>query len=171
MKAIRFYIRTIDRISDFVGTAVSVLIPIMVLVIAYEVVVRYFFRHPTVWAFDTAIFIFGYVGLLGGAYVLKRREHISVDIFHSKLSRRGQAVIDSITAPLVFFFLVLVVIYGWEAAITGISRGIRRSTEWAPPLGHYLLLLPVSAGLLILQGLANWIRDLHMALTGRDIEA
>ena len=170
MKLIRFYIRVVDRVSDLVGMTVSILIPVMALVVCYEVVLRYFFREPTVWAFDTAIFIFGYVGLLGGAYVLKRREHINVDVFHHKLSRRGQAVIDSLTAPRIFFFLILVVIYGWESAITGISRGIRRPTEWGPPLGHYLMLLPVSASLLILQGLANWLRDLHLALTGRDVE-
>lgn len=170
MKFVKLYIRAVDRMSDLVGASVSVLIPVMVLIITYEVVLRYFFRLPTLWVFDTAVFIFGYVGLLGGTYVLKRRNHINVDIFYTRFSLRGRAILDSITAVLMFFFLALIIIYGWEAAITGIQRGIRRSSEWGPPMGHFLMLIPVSAGLLFLQGLANWFRDLHLAVTGRELE-
>lgn len=171
MKILRLFVRVVDRLSDLAGVAASVLVPVMVLIIAYEVAARYIFRQPTVWVFDTAIFIFGYVGMLGGAYVLKRRNHINVDVFHGRLSARGRAVVDAVTAPLVFFFLFLMIVYGWDSAIAGIGRGIRRPTEWAPPLGHFMLLIPAGAGLLLLQGLANWVRDLHRALTGRELDA
>ena len=171
MKALKLYVRIIDRLSVLIGLAMSVLVPVMMLVITYEVVVRYFFKKPTVWAFDTAIFMFGYIGLLAGAYVLKHNKHINVDVIHSRLSPRGKAILDSITAPLILFFLVLVVIYGGDTAWEGIKSGIRRSTEWGPPLSHYLLVIPVSAFFLILQVIANWIRNLHLAITDKELDA
>lgn len=171
MKALKLYVRLVDRTSVLIGLAMSMLIPAMMLVTTYEVVVRYFLRKPTVWAFDTAIFMFGYIGLLAGAYALKHKSHINVDLIHSRLSPRGKAILDSITAPLIFFFLVLVVIYGGDTAWEGFSSGIRRSTEWAPPMGHLLLMIPLGAFLLLLQGIANWIRNLHLAITDRAFDA
>lgn len=171
MKALRLYVRLVDRLSTIVGLAVSVLVPAMMLVIAYEVCVRYFLRSPTVWVFDTAVFMFGYVGLLAGAYVLRRNLHINVDVVHARLTPRGKAVIDSLTMPIVIFFLVLVVIYGWQFAADGIGRGVRRPSEWGPPLGHYMLMIPIGAGLLLLQAVANWIRNLYRAITDTDFDA
>ncbi len=170
MKALKLYVRLVDRMSVVIGLAMSVLVPAMMLVITYEVVVRYFLRKPTVWAFDTAIFMFGYIGLLAGAYVLKHNTHINVDLIHSQLSPRGKAILDSITAPLVFFFLVLVIIYGWAYAWDGLSHGMRRPSEWGPPMGHFMLMIPVGALLLLLQAIANWIRNLHLALTDKVFE-
>jgi TRAP-type mannitol/chloroaromatic compound transport system permease small subunit len=170
MKALKLYIRAVDRISHFFGMAMGVLVPVMMLVITYEVVVRYFLRKPTVWAFDTAIFCFGYIGLLAGAYALKNRAHINVDLFHSRLSERGKAILDSVTAPLIFFFLVLVIIYGGEYAADAFKHSIRRPTEWGPPLGHFILMIPVGAFLLLLQAIANWVRDLHLAITNRVLD-
>ena len=170
MKALKLYIRVVDRISHFFGMAMSVLVPVMMLVITYEVVVRYFLRKPTVWAFDIAIFCFGYIGLLGGVYAMRHRSHINVDLIQSRLSPRGKAILDAATAPLVFFFLVLVIIYGGEYAWDGFKIGIRRPTEWGPPLRHFLAMIPFGAFLLLLQALANWIRDLHLAITSKVLE-
>lgn len=170
MKALKLYVRTIDRMSHLFGVAMAVLVPVMMLDITYEVVVRYFLRKPTVWAFDTAIFCFGYIGLLAGAYAMRYRSHINVDLIHSRLSPRGKAILDAISAPLVFFFLVLVIIYGGEYAWDGIKFGVRRPTEWGPPLGHFLAMIPFGAFLILLQAIANWIRDLHLAITSRVLD-
>lgn len=170
MKAIKLYVRLVDRLSTLIGLAMSLLIPAMMLVITYEVVLRYFLRSPTVWAFDTAIFMFGYVGLLSGAYALKHGLHINVDILHARFSARRRAVIDSITAPLVCFFLVLVIVYGWRSGWDAWSHGARRPSEWGPPLGHFMLMIPLGALLLLLQAVANWLRSLHRAITDRELE-
>lgn len=167
MKAIRYYVRLVDGLSTAVGLVVSVLVPAMPCVILYEVAARFFFDAPTLWAFDTSVFLFGYTGLLAGAYVHRQRSHISVDILYASLSPRRKAVLDVVAEPLVVFFLVLVVIYGWRAAADAIRLGTRRPSEWGPPLGHFMMMIPVGAALLILQSSANWLRSLYLALMGR----
>jgi len=169
MNWVRMFVRSVDRLSDLLGWAASALVPIMVLVVAYEVCARYFFISPTIWAFDTSVFLFGYIGLLGGTFVMRRRDHINVDVFYAPRSPRTRAWMDIVSGLIIGFFLILVIIYGWQAAITGIERGVTRSSEWAPPLGHYLMLIPVSAALMLLQATANWIRDLYLAVTGQDL--
>ncbi len=170
MGAMRKLVQSIDKISDFVGRLVSVLLPAMVLVLAFEVVVRYFFNRPTIWVYDTAIFMFGYCGLFAGAYVLKRRQHINVDLVFNRFSPRGQSILNCITGMLFFFFITLVIVYGLEDGISAWIAGDRRPSEWGPPVGHFKLAIPAGASLLMLQGLANWIRDLHFAITGKRLD-
>jgi hypothetical protein len=54
-----------------------------------------------------------------------------------------------------------------RAAEDAIGLGTKRPSEWAPPLGHFMLMIPIGAGLLILQSFAHWLRSLHLVLTGR----
>ena len=170
MRIIKLYIQIIDNVSEYLGRCVSVLLPAMVFALSYEVVARYVFKSPTVWAFDMAIFMFGYCGLLSGAYVLKHHQHISVDLVYDKFSSRGKAVADVVTGLLLFFFILLVIIYGWQEALKAIVNGDRRPTEWGPPIGHFKLMIPLSAFLILLQGVANWIRSLYLVLTGKELK-
>lgn len=170
-KGLIIFIKIVDTMSEWTGRAVSILVPAMVMVIGYEVVARYFFSRPTIWVYDTAIFFFGYCGLLAGAYALRRNEHISVDVIYSRFSERGKAVLDAISGLLFLFFLCLVMIYGWKAAATAIQMGERTNTEWAPSIGHFKLVLPVAASMLLLQQLVNWIRSLYRAFTGKELKS
>ena len=168
MQSFKAVLRAVDRLSQAVGLLVSVLMPAMVVVLAVEVVARYVFNRPTIWAYDTAIFMFGYTGLLGGAYALRNKEHINVDLIYTRFSPRGRAVLDVITGLLFFFFMALVIIYGWDNAIEAIRGSEATATLWGPPIGHFKLMVPVGAALLFLQGLANWIRSFYLAVTNKE---
>jgi TRAP-type C4-dicarboxylate transport system permease small subunit len=167
MKGLVLLLRTIDRLSIVAGYGVAVLVPLMILSLVYEVVSRYFFNAPTLWAQDISIFLFGYIGLLGGAMVMKERAHINVDLFYARMSARMRAACDVVTGVVGMFFLVLVVIYCWDAGMDAIRHGLRRPTDWAPPVGHFFLAVAAGGFLLLLQYLAHWLRSFHLLLTGR----
>ena len=67
--------------------------------------------------------------------------------------------------------MTLVVVYGWTAAADAIRGREATATLWGPPIGHFKLMVPVGAALLILQGLANWIRSLYLAATNKELDA
>lgn len=167
MTQLALLLRLIDRLSMIAGYSVSVLVPFMILSLVYEVVSRYFFNAPTLWAQDVSIFLFGYIGLLGGAFVMKEHAHITVDLFYARMTARLRAACDVITALTGMFFLILVVIYCSRAGIDAIQHGLRRPTDWAPPVGHFFLAIAVGAFLLLLQTFAHWLRSLHLLLTDR----
>lgn len=167
MKGLALLLRAVDRLSMLAGYSVSVLVPLMILSLVYEVISRYFFNAPTLWAQDVSIFLFGYIGLLGGAMVMKERAHINVDLFYSRMSPRVRAACDVATSLVGMFFLVLVVIYCWDAGMDAIRHGLRRPTDWAPPVGHFFLAVAVGGFLLLLQTFAHWLRSLHFLVTAR----
>ena len=67
MKLLSSLAQTIDRLSEWSGRLLTLLMPVMVLIIAIEVVARYMFSAPTVWAYDSALLIYAWVGMAGGA--------------------------------------------------------------------------------------------------------
>ena len=166
MKVIRIYIRVIDNLSEWIGRAASILIPAMVLILLFEVFARYAANHPTLWSYDMAIFMYGYCGILGGTHALKHKKHIIVDVVFNLFKPRAKAIMNVFTGLLFFFFIIVFVKSTWDMAVVAWAGNHRTSTAWGSPVAHYRFLLPVGAVLLGLQGLANWFRDLFLAITG-----
>ena len=96
-------IRTIDRFTDWTGTVISWLSVPLVAAVAYEVVARYLFNAPTIWAFDVTYMLYGTLFMLGAAYALHKGAHIRTDFFWEQFSTRKKGVIDTISYVLFFF--------------------------------------------------------------------
>lgn len=169
MRMLRAFIRIMDTVSEKLGNMLSILIPVMVAVLVIEVVARYAFQSPTVWAHETSIFLYGYCGMLAGAYTLKHRGHINVDIVYSRLSPRTKAILDVLTGLLFFLMVGLIIHQGWEMGMKSLVMHEHTSSPWGPPLAHFRLVIPVGAFLLMLQGIANWVRKLYLAVTNREL--
>lgn len=87
-------LKLIDRINEYTGKTVSFLVILMVFIILYEIVARYIFNRPTIWAHELSQMVFGtYVMLLGG-FLLVNDGHVNVEILYRKFSPRLRAVVD-----------------------------------------------------------------------------
>ena len=93
----------IDRFTDAIGLAVAWLNVPLVLAVTYEVVARYFFRAPTIWAFDVTYMLYSAIFMLGAAYALHKGAHIRTDFFFESWSIRTKGTIDSIAYIALFF--------------------------------------------------------------------
>lgn len=96
----------VDSLNERLGFDMALLLYTLFTVMLIEVIARYVFSAPTQWTFMLTLFIFSYVTFLGTGWVMLHKEHVNVDILHSRLSPRWQAIIDLITAHLTFVFLV-----------------------------------------------------------------
>jgi len=170
MQVLRGFLRAVDGLSYWSGRAISYLVPVMILALVYEVVSRYFFNSPTLWAQDVSIFCFGYISLIGGAYVMREHSHINVDLVYSRMGTRTKAVCDVITGLVALFFLSLVTFYTAMETERAFRLGLNRPTDWAPPLGPFILPIAIGGAMLWLQCLANLIRNLFFLVTRRKID-
>ena len=89
-------IHIIDSISIWSGKIFRWTALILSAVVIYEVIARYIFNSPTIWAFDSAMFFYSALYLMGGAYVLWEGKHIRVDVIYMLFSKRTQAILDVI---------------------------------------------------------------------------
>lgn len=156
----RAFIRAIGFISEWSGKIFSFLWLPVVLVIVYEVILRYVFAAPTIWAHEVMIYLCAMIYIMGGAYTQYLRKHISMDIFYSRYSLRGRAILDLITFPFFCLFVGALLWAGADRAWDAVMIMETTGTHWNPPIWPVLLLIPLGALLLLLQGLSKFIDDL-----------
>lgn len=164
--------RYIDRLSEISGSIGKWFAFLLVLIGSYETISRHFFGAPTIWAYDSLCMAGGVVYLLGASYTYLKDSHIRVDILYTRLSPRGQAVLNIVCA-LVFFFPLIGVLL-WEAIRWAIKawkiNEVMFNSFWYPPAAPYRTLVAIGLLLLVLQGIARLIRDVNLLAGGRDLD-
>jgi TRAP-type mannitol/chloroaromatic compound transport system permease small subunit len=151
----------IDALSEWTGKAVSFLILALALVIGYEVIMRYGLNNPTTWVHEFSVMLFGTAMIISGAYTLRFNGHITMDIVYGTLSERTRAVLDVVTYFILTLPFILVLLwFGGERAWKSLITLEQDSTQWAPPIYPFRIMLPLGAFLLLLQSLAKLARDL-----------
>lgn len=170
MLVLKKCLRAIDLLNEWVARTVSWIVVLIIATTIYEVIMRYLFNAPTNWVFEFNYLIHGPYFLLLGAYTYAINGHVNVDIVYGRLTTRTKAIVDLFTMPLFFFFVLMMFIYGGRFALNSLSFHERLSSGWAPPIYPIKFIIPIAALLLLLQGIARYIRKLHLAITGREGE-
>ena len=168
---IKNIINTIDSLNETIGRAASWLVLAMVLLICYDVTMRYFFHQGSVALQELEWHLFALIFLLGSAYTLKHNNHVRVDILYQSqyLANKHRALIN-IFGILLFLipFCVLILITTWPFV-----ENAYYYLEGSPDPGglpyRYLLKgsILVAFTLLILQGVAELLRN-YLILTKQD---
>ncbi|MBN1856325.1 MAG: TRAP transporter small permease subunit [Dehalococcoidia bacterium] len=166
-------IHLIDRVTDWTGRyLVLVLLP-LIGVALYEVIARFMFNKPTVWAHETTSLIFGAYVVLLGAYTLLVKQHVRVDILWARLSERGKAIADLATSGFSFLFTGALFWYATEKAIHSIATHETSVTVFGPPLYPSRAILAIGSLMLLLQLVSKFYHDLEItrAINGQSTES
>jgi TRAP-type mannitol/chloroaromatic compound transport system permease small subunit len=159
MQALLRLSRAIDWLNEKVGRIVLWLVLAAVLISAANAVVRKVFNYSSNAYLEVQWYLFSAVFLLCAGYVLKRNEHVRIDVISGRLSRRGQIWIDVIGLTLFLLPAALLIVWlSWplfyRAFETGeMSQNVGGLIRWP-----VFLLLPVGFALLALQGIAELIK-------------
>lgn len=151
--------RWIEALNEKTGRVVSVLFIPLMLFTFMEVILRYFFNSPTIWAWDMNIQIFGLLIIFGGAYTYISDGHVRVDLIIARVSRRTRAIMDLISSFFFFFgFSILLITSSLEAWRSFVTRE-HVTSIWEPPLYPLKMMIPLAILLFLLQGIAHVIRN------------
>ena len=158
----RFF-RAVDRLNEWCGWVVGFQLLFIVAVIVYEMALRGLFAASTLWANETMIYVTAVAYLLGGGYALLHRRHVAVDVVYARFSPRVRAWLDLITVVFFVFYLGTLIWAGFLLAWDSIKIGETTGSPWNPPIWPVKLAIPVAALLVLLQGIANVVRDFQVA--------
>lgn len=162
-------IRAIDTITGW-SANVFILISIPLIFANFvEVVWRYVFNDPTLWALDLTTMSFGALFMLGTAVALLKGAHVRTDMLWDKFSDRKKGVIDSCAYILFFLPSMAIIFYiGWQSFAYSYGIGERsNSGAWQPIIWPLRGVIPLTAGLLFLQGISELMKSLWAARTGQ----
>ncbi|MFZ4649921.1 MAG: TRAP transporter small permease subunit [Rubrivivax sp.] len=149
----------VDRMSTWLGQAFAWLIVTLTLMITWEVFSRYVLNRPHDWALNLQIMMYGTLFMMAGAYTLSKNGHVRGDVLYGFFRPRTQAWIDLVLYGLFFLPGVVAMTWaGWEYATE--SLAIREKTFSATPLPLYpfKFVIPIAAGMLLLQGFVEIVR-------------
>ncbi len=158
----------IETISEWSGRATAWLVLSMVLIIGFDVTMRYLFQAGSVGLQELEWHLFALIFLFGAGYTFKHDGHVRVDIFyHSRhMDNRRRAWVD-LLGGLFFLlpFCLLIIINSLPFVSNAFTIG-----EGSPDPGglpyRFLLkaAIPVGFTLLLLQGLAHMLRSVQILL-------
>ncbi|MGD8722738.1 MAG: TRAP transporter small permease subunit [Desulfobacterales bacterium] len=157
-------LKAFDWFSEWSGRIFIWLIIPLTVVVVYEVISRRVFNAPHIWATEVTNYIYGPHFMLVAAYTLLYRAHVSIDIIYGRYSPRTRGILDIFTY-LVFFFPFCSIVFAqtsWSIGETSESAALR-----IVPL--IKTVIPITFGLLLIQGLANFIRSIMQVVKGKDI--
>lgn len=137
---------------------------VVVFVMFYEVVSRYVFVKPTLWANELSLWIAGFVFLLAGLYAMQQRSHIRIYIIYDMFPRWLQKLSDVASVALIWVFTTLMIWGGFNEARDKFFRWEAFGTAWDPPIPATIKPAILIIVLLVaIQALSNLIADWNKA--------
>ena len=161
MKFINTYIRVIDKINEKVGVLTSWLTALLVLVVSYDVCVRYLFGESSVGLQELEWHIFALIFLLGAAYTLNIDEHVRVDVFYTRFSPKQKAWLNLLGSIFLLIPFCIIVIISSQDFISISFRLGETSPDAGGLPARYILksFIPVSFFFLLLEGIAFTLKS------------
>lgn len=150
----------IDKLNLLVGRTVSFVVWFGAGVLVWEVVSRYGFDSPTVWAHGYTQRIFASYFILIGAYTLLRGGHVRVDILMIGRGPRTLGVFNSLNYIFLLIWTSALTYSGWEFYQEALLWQEKDDSALAHPLWPVKLILVIATGLIMLQAIAGLIRSL-----------
>ena len=160
MGLITKYLQLQDGLSDWIGKSVAWLVLVMIGILLWEITNRYILGVPTEWVHELAAMLYGTLCLIAGAYTLRHKGHVRSEVIYQLFSRRGRAVLDLVTHVLGLLVLGIFFVLAWEfAAESWAIKETSNKGTWQPVVYPFKAVMPVAVGLMILQNLAELLRD------------
>lgn len=152
----------IDTFNEKFGFYASYLVLPLIIVVVWEVIMRYGFNTPTSWAFELTVFLYGIHFCFALAYAHKHNTHVAIDVFESRLAEKPRLILQITTNTVLFLPTIgLLTFYISVMAVNSWQQWEHASSSWAPPLYPFKTLMALGFFLFFLQGVAKLIKDIR----------
>ncbi len=160
---------SIKSINVTTGKFISWSIVLIVLLLLYEVLMRYLLNTPSIWSTEIIMYIYSFYILFLLGYTLIYNQHIRVDILYSKYSNRKKYFIDVIGYILFFFnFCFAVIIGGYGLFIDSFISQEKSSSVFSIILWPKKLAILLGFLLLLFAGISDFFGKLIYLLSNKN---
>jgi C4-dicarboxylate transporter, DctQ subunit len=153
------------RIFDIIIDAGAFLAALLLVVTMLATTVKVFFRYGLHQSLIGVDQISGtlllYTAFLGAAWVLRRDEHVTIDLLLSHVGRRTRWFLTVMSAFIGAAVCLVVAIFGTVEVMSSIERGIRIPAEIEMPRAVNLIVIPFGFLCMSLQFLRRALHDLR----------
>lgn len=153
-----------DIVSLVTSRLAMIMTAAIVIVMFYEVVSRYVFSRPTLWANELALWIASFVFLLAAQYAMQQRSHIRIYVIYDIMPRWMQKTADVMSLLLIVAFTYALVWGNYSDAVRRMLRMETFGTAWDPPIpGVVKPAILIITVLITIQAISNLFADWNKA--------
>ena len=155
-----YFRKSVEWFSDLLGVIGQLTIFALILSMLYEVIARYVFGAPTLWAFDISYMLNGSIFLLGAAYSLRLDAHVRIDFLSQRFSLRAQQMLNGVVYLLIMapIFAAFTWVAG-EKAFKAFSAGeVEHVSPWAPLVWPFYAVIAIGLLAFTLQFLVEALK-------------
>ncbi len=156
--------KKLDKLIDWLGNILVVVLLLMILNVFYDVIMRYVFHNSSIAMQEMEWHFFSIVILFGVSYSLKEDAHVRVDFIYDKLSIKTRAMINIIGTLLFLIPFTLLIIYGSYAFVMD-SYTTNETSSDPGGLKHLWMIkaaIPVSMIILLLEAFHYIIKNINI---------
>ena len=173
---LRGYSKFLDVLEKVEKAILAVTVGIMVIIIAYQVIMRYIFAHANSWSEELARYIFIWLiwmgtsisnVMIGAAIAIRRNSHLQIDILINLMKPKVRTILTIIATLAGMVFMVFLLSY----SITLVQTGARTmSAGLGIPMSIPYSCMPVGIVLMLLTSIEVLFKNIS-ALRGAGKEA
>ncbi len=145
----------ITIMSRYAGLLGACLLAATGAMLTYEVIARYFFIKPTIWAAELSQLCLIWGCLLSLGWVLNMRRHITVNAITGLLPPLAQRLCVVVSLLILITFSTIVAYWGWDIFHDSWMRGRTTGSLLNLPSWVAELAVPVGFALLTVQALVE----------------
>ena len=150
----------LDKVLEFICCT---LLALMTILVTWQVVSRYVLNNPSTITEELVLFSCVWMGLLGGAYLFGKNEHMAMTFLFDKLSEKNQIKVRIFFELVIMAFAVFILVFGGYN-MSKLSMG-QLSSSLQIPMGYVYLALPLSGITTVIYNILN-ISDIVKELSG-----
>jgi TRAP-type mannitol/chloroaromatic compound transport system permease small subunit len=162
----------LEAAVDLFGRLAAYVCVALVLLVAANVLARYFFRAGTIWLQEFEWHLISPIALLGMSYTMLKGEQVRVDFLFDRMPGVMKHVLEIATGVIAVIVAVIIV----RLSLPFVEQSYRIGERSPNPGGlqHRWLLkafIPLGFTLLALQGIAHSLRHTLALVTGSEEES
>ena len=143
--------RFFDRIIDFMAFLAGVLLVGAVLIVCFEIWMRYFVRKPQVWTVEVCEYFLFAIAFLGAPWLLKKGGHVSIDIIVAQMGRKTRIFLGLFSKAMGVLISAIIcgfsMVTSWDSYVSGVVVIKTLSI----PKYYFLLLIALGYFLLLIE--------------------
>lgn len=159
--------RAVAAATESLAAGGVVAVVVMMVITTGDVLARYVFNRPSMWADEIASYLLIAIVFLGLAQNLRQGSHIRIDVVTNLLSPQVRLVIEVIAFAIGIVFSVVLLAGAWARFDNFWMRHVTSDSPLMTPL--WIAMVPVLLGAvaLVLAMLLGFVSNLHSLLSGR----
>ena len=162
-KAIKIFVRSVDKLNTVVGIFSMYLVFMMIAILLYEPIARNLFGISSIWAVEMAQFTMAAYYLLGGGFSMLLKGHVRMDLLYGRWSEKKKAKVDACTSLFLIFYLVFLLIGAYSSIEYAVMYGQKNRSAWAPYMAPIKIIMGTGVLLMLLQAIATFFKDIAKA--------